>query len=191
MGCLKVSLLSAFGPAIIHYFNYLVRFKGDNVAYLRHLGVRIGDHCQINNSINDFGTEPYLIEIGGGITITPRVILLTHDGSSRLFRKTEIGMNAKYGNRFGTIRIGENCFIGIHSIIMPGVSIGDNSIVGAGSVVSHDVPPNMVVAGNPAKLICTLEEYKERYRKKMLTLVSNNRSDLREELTQKLWGSQR
>jgi len=50
-------------------------------------------------------------------------------------------------------RIGKNCFIGARSIIMPGITIGDGSVVGAGAVVVKDVPPNVAVGGNPAKVI--------------------------------------
>ncbi|MEE9330725.1 MAG: acyltransferase [Methylophilaceae bacterium] len=50
-------------------------------------------------------------------------------------------------------RIGKNCFIGARSIILPGITIGDGSIVGAGSVVTKNIPPNVAVAGNPAKVI--------------------------------------
>jgi maltose O-acetyltransferase len=61
--------------------------------------------------------------------------------------------------RIGKIKIGNNCFIGARAFIMPGVIIGHNSIVGAGSIVSKSVPPNVVVAGNPARVICTIAEY--------------------------------
>ena len=54
---------------------------------------------------------------------------------------------------FADTYIGENCFIGAHSLIMPGVKIGNNSIVAAGSIVTKDVPPFTIVAGNPAKII--------------------------------------
>jgi acetyltransferase-like isoleucine patch superfamily enzyme len=50
-------------------------------------------------------------------------------------------------------RIGQCCFIGARSVILPGITIGDHSIVGAGSVVTKDVPPNCIVAGNPAKIV--------------------------------------
>ena len=64
--------------------------------------------------------------------------ILTHDRTRGLYLHT---------------RIGRNCFIGGRSLIMPGVVIGDNCVVGAGSVVTRDVPPNSAVAGNPARVI--------------------------------------
>ena len=63
---------------------------------------------------------------------------------------------------FGKIKIGNNVYIGNNSLIMPGVTIGDNVLVAAGSVVTHSVPDNVVIGGNPAKLLCSLEEYYQR-----------------------------
>ena len=60
------------------------------------------------------------------------------------------------------VRIGNNCFIGCGSIILCGVTIGDNVIIGAGSVVTHDIPSNCAVGGNPAKYICSFDEWKEK-----------------------------
>jgi serine acetyltransferase len=74
---------------------------------------------------------------------------------------------------------------------MPGVQIGPNSIVGAGSVVAKDVPPQTVVAGVPAQMIYTLGDYIERYKRKMIPIKATNRQALRDELTQRLWGEKR
>lgn len=57
-----------------------------------------------------------------------------------------------YPPKHEDIRIGSNCWIGANSVILPGVTIGDNSVVAAGSVVVSDVPANVMVAGNPAKV---------------------------------------
>ena len=62
------------------------------------------------------------------------------------------------------IKIGRNCFIGTKTLLLPGASIGDNVIIGAGSVVSGQIPPNSVAAGNPAKVLCSIQDY---YFKKM------------------------
>lgn len=173
------------------YWNLFVRYRGDMVAALRHEGVRIGEGCSIYVSVSNFGTEPWLVEIGNRVTITHGVSFITHDGASRLFRRETPGMNPRYGNRFGTIRIGDNCFIGVDSIILPDVRIGPDSIVGAGSLVNRDVPPRTVYAGNPARYICTLDEYIERYQQKMIPVESTDRESLRRELTKRLWGEER
>lgn len=136
----------------------------------------------------DFGTEPWLIEIGDNITLAFGVRFLTHDGASRLFRTKMPDASHQFGNRFGTIKIHENCFIGFNAIIMLNVEIGPNSIVGAGSVVTKDVPPNSVVAGSPARIICTIDEYIQKYQSRIINIQAKTRKELREELTYKLWG---
>ena len=125
------------------------------------------------------------------MTLTSGVMLVTHDGASRLFRNKVLGMNPIYGNRFGTIRIRDNCFIGVNTIILPGISIGPNAVVGAGSVVNRDVDANTVVAGNPVRYICSLDEYQEKYSRKMIEVNAKDREALRSELTQALWGEER
>lgn len=60
---------------------------------------------------------------------------------------------------FGKITIGNYVYIGANAVILPGVTIGDNSLIAAGSIVTKSVPSNVVVAGNPAKVICTIDEY--------------------------------
>ena len=167
-----------------------VVFRGNKVAYLRHLGVRIGRDCDVLTSIAHFGTEPWLIELGRRVTIAEGVQLLTHDGASRIFRQ-EVPGSSPWGNRFGAIVIHDNCFIGVNAILMPGVAIGPHSIVGAGSLVNHDVPPNTVVAGVPARPICTLGEYIARYQEKAVPLAATDRAGLRRELTRRFWGAER
>jgi acetyltransferase-like isoleucine patch superfamily enzyme len=187
-------VLTGFGEItarLAYYVEYLVRFRGNNIAYLRYLGVRIGKGCSISTSVKNFGTEPWLIEIGDHVTVTDGVVFLTHDGASRLFRQTDPGMNPLFGNRFGVIRIRSNCFIGINAIILPGISIGPNAIVGAGSVVTKDVARGTVVAGNPAREISTLEGYIEQYKRNMIPIYSEDRKNLRNELTELLWGERR
>jgi acetyltransferase-like isoleucine patch superfamily enzyme len=136
------------------------------------------------------GTEPWLIEIGNDVTLGQGVLLITHDGTSRLFRDRLPEMSP-FGNRFGTVVIRDNCFVGNNAIILPGVEIGPDSAVGAGSVVTRSVPPRTIVAGNPAVPIKTLEQYIEGYRQRMIPLEATDRDSLRRELTTKLWGQER
>jgi len=83
-------------------------------------------------------------------------IMGTHDGATWVFRDRPEHQGLQ---RFGPIEIGNNCFIGTRSVILPGVRIGDNCVVGAGSVVTRPVADNTVVAGAPARAICTYDEY--------------------------------
>ena len=86
---------------------------------------------------------------------------MTHDGCVNTIRK----LDAKYAGvqKFGRIHIKKNAFIGNEAYIMPNVIIGENAIVGARSVVTKDVPDNAVVAGVPAKVICTVNELAEKF----------------------------
>lgn len=103
-----------------------------------------------------FGSEPYLIEIGDRTKITANCTFINHDGAMYVIRSMEKYADAR---NFGRIKIGNNCFIGNNCTILPGVEMGDNCILGAGSVLSSSMPANSVYAGVPAKFICTIEEY--------------------------------
>lgn len=88
---------------------------------------------------------------------------------------------------FGPIEIRDNCQIGVRATILPHVTIGPNSIVGACSVVTKDVPPNTVVAGVPARVICTLEEYEQRCLARHID-IPKDREAARKVLVERFWG---
>lgn len=128
------------------------------VKYAKERGVIIGEGPRFAD-LPDFGSEPYLVSLGNRVTISCDVVFITHDGATWLFRD-----QPKYKNviKFGKIVVKDNCFIGARVTILPGVTIGPNSIVAVGSVVTKDVMPNSVYGGVPAKYICTLDEYAEK-----------------------------
>ena len=105
-----------------------------------------------------FGSEPYLIQIGEHVTLSSDVNFITHDGGTWAFRDRP---EYRHVTKFGRIIVHDRCFIGARATIMPGVSIGPNAVVAAGSVVTKSVPPGCVVAGVPARVLCTVEEYAE------------------------------
>lgn len=121
-------------------------------------GLTIGEDVRIMGTPR-FGSEPYLICIGNHVTISSEVSFVTHDGATWIFRHRPEYRGLQ---RFGRIDIEDNCFIGTRSILLPGIRIGPNSVVGAGSVVTKSVPPDTVVAGVPARVICRTEEFVER-----------------------------
>ncbi len=131
---------------------------------LKKEGLTIGENCEIGANVN-FGTEPYLITIGNNVRVSSNCIFITHDGGLWTLRKMKLLENADF---FNTITIGDNVNIGMNVAIMPGVKIGNNCVVGYGSVVTHDVPDNTVVAGVPAKKIETIEEYYEKKKEKVV-----------------------
>ncbi len=114
----------------------LVRIR--HIILSRFFGMDISPSVDLSLSAKLDTTFPAGIHIGPYTYIAYAAYILTHDRTRGLYRHT---------------RIGQNCFIGSHSIILPGVQVGNNSIVGAGSVVTSDVPPRSMVAGNPAKII--------------------------------------
>jgi len=118
-------------------------------------GMKVGNDV-IFVEAPDFGSEPYLIEIGDRTKITAGCRFITHDGAMYVIRSMEKYEDAR---NFGRIKIGENCFIGNSCTLLPGSQMGNNCILGAGSVLNSSMPDNSVYAGVPAKFICTIEQY--------------------------------
>lgn len=131
----------------------------------------IGKNVDLVSPGPNFGSEPYLITIGDNTTVSFDVAFVTHDAGTRVLRNLATNEKEKQTVIYGEIKIGKNCFIGCRSTILPGVTIGDNCIIGAGSVVNRDIPANHVAAGVPCKVICTLEEYKEKHKDDFLYMV--------------------
>jgi acetyltransferase-like isoleucine patch superfamily enzyme len=181
--------LLRFTKSLIKYLQHLwlkyITCGTNEVCYWRHKGCRIGEGCSFHGC--HLGSEPWLIEIGDHVVLARGVSCITHDGSSRVFRHL-LPEASVHGNRYGTIRIHDNSFIGVNAIILPDIEIGPNSIVGAGSVVTRDVPPNTVVGGAPARHICSLEELIEKYKNRMIPTEAESQAELREKLTRNLWG---
>lgn len=117
-------------------------------------GVIIGDNCVIESF--NFGSEPYLISLGNHVEISTNVSFITHDGATWVLRE-----QADYKDvlRFGKIQIEDNVFIGHGAIILPNVTIGENTVIGAGSIVTKDIPANSIAAGNPARVISSYNRY--------------------------------
>lgn len=126
----------------------------------RHLkrGLKVGKNFSLLEDVILDYSHTFHIEIGDDVTLAPRVHILAHDAST----KKHLGYT-----RIGKVTIGDRVFIGASAIILPGLVIGSDVIIGAGSVVSSDIPNGVVVAGNPAKVICTTTDYMDRKRKEL------------------------
>jgi maltose O-acetyltransferase len=127
------------------------RVRGDpDLDALRRQGLDAGDWVYAGRwTLIDPGFC-WLISIGDATVISARVTILAHDASTR---------NHMGYTRIARVRIGRNVFIGTHSVILPGTTIGDDAIIGAGSIVRGEVPAGTVWAGNPARQIATTDEY--------------------------------
>jgi acetyltransferase-like isoleucine patch superfamily enzyme len=136
------------------------------LARLTRRGLSVGRELRLNG-FPDFGTEPYLIRIGDRVEISGKVTFLTHDGATWVLPE---GPNGRDLRKFGAIDIKDNCFIGHGSILMPGITVGPNAVVGAGAVVTRDVPEGTVVGGNPAKVIGSVDAFAVSAQKKSLQL---------------------
>lgn len=128
---------------LFHKVRYFLLKKRDPIRYAREIGVTIGKNCRLIGSPN-WGSEPWLITIGNHTEVSCDCALVTHDGATWVFRNEE-----KYKNvvKFGKIKIGDDCFIGARSTIMPGVSIGDKAIVGACSLINKSIPSGEIWRG--------------------------------------------
>lgn len=132
--------------------NYLHRTFDSPITYARYLGVSIGSDCKIGYDVQ-WPSEPYLITIGSHVQVTNGVMFHTHGGAN-VARKRYPDFDC-----FGKIVVSDWAYIGAGSQIMPGVTISEGTLVAAGSIVTKSTPPYSVVGGNPAKVICTVDEY--------------------------------
>jgi len=126
--------------------------KSLRVFFHKLRGVKIGKNVEIGYFCIIDNVHPDMVEIEDNVTIAAMSIILAHDNSMYYAQDEDV--------KFGKVVIKKNAFIGVHSVILPGVTIGEGAIVGAMSLVNKDVPPNTVVAGVPARVIKTIEKKK-------------------------------
>jgi acetyltransferase-like isoleucine patch superfamily enzyme len=171
----------------LHFFNRLIKLISIFIPVLRNMdfladlnnresylklakkGVSLGSNSVVYNTTFSSSTKGDVFIIGCNCTITGAT-LLAHDASPSLFIDALInkpkpwrsGARSSYRNK---IIIGDNVFVGCGSIILPGVELGSNIVVAAGSVVTKSFKSNVVIAGNPAKVINSIDNYKLKYSK--------------------------
>lgn len=122
------------------------------VTASRALGVQVGQGCRILSM--NVSSEHELISIGDRVTISSEVLFITHDGTGWLVAD-EQGRRRYW---YARIAIGDDVFVGARATLMPGVRIGDRSVVAAGAVVTRSVPAGSVVGGNPARIIGSYDD---------------------------------
>ena len=115
------------------------------VAFHRLRGVNIGKSVEIGYFVILDNLYPEKIFIEDGATVSARSTILAHDES--------MAYTGHGPEVVAETRIGSGAFVGVHCVVLPGITVGRRAVVGAGSVVTKDVPPGAVVAGVPAKVI--------------------------------------
>lgn len=159
------------------YWDFI--YSSDHVGYARKIGVKVGDNCKLLCNVRKcFGNEPYLISIGNHVEVCDSVRFMPHDGGAWIHRATNPNCAL-----YGPIKVGNNVFIGINSIILPGVKIGDNVVIGAGSVVTRDLPSDGVYAGIPARLINPIQKYIEKIDNNSIDILKLSYKEKEEYLT--------
>jgi acetyltransferase-like isoleucine patch superfamily enzyme len=143
---------------------HLFFFRLNPLGYVRYLGVKIGSNVHFYSlKPGMFSTEPWLITIGNNVHITSGCQFVTHDGGTLVLRKYEPSLELT-----APIVVGNDVYLGMNTIVLPGVTIGDNVVVVAGSVVSKSLPSGAVYAGVPARRIKSIEEYLESVKQRSL-----------------------
>ena len=127
-------------------------------ANLKAIGLNLGQGVNLPASTWIDTSHCFLITIGDWCGFGEQCMILAHDGQMDEF--LDAGLIAK-------VTIHESCHFGSRTVILPGVEIGPRTIVGANSVVSKSLPPDTVCAGNPAKVICSLDDYLVRHREQL------------------------
>jgi acetyltransferase-like isoleucine patch superfamily enzyme len=151
------------------FFRKLERVSNRRLAVAN--GLALGKNTILVGK-QQFGTEPFLVSIGEECLITDGVRFITHDGSIQvpLIQRGEKIMDV-YSKKstFSSIEVKNNVFLGVGAIILPGTIVGNNSIVAAGSIVKGVFPDDVVIAGNPAKVLCSIDEYFKKNEARILT----------------------
>ncbi len=134
---------------------WFIFFIKSKVVFLRLLGVKIGTNVRIYTKISNLDLL-YIknLSIGNNVTITKDCKIFVHNGAVSQLKRMGVEKDL-----IAPVKIKDDVFIGSGSIVLPGIEIGSNSIIGAGSVVTKSVPGNCIVAGNPAKVIKTSVDY--------------------------------
>jgi maltose O-acetyltransferase len=135
---------------ILVFYGIEKRRQNSRLKWLVKNGMKLGANCYIAPSVLIDNEFPWLISIGNDCAITENCNILAHDASTLKY----LGYS-----KIGAVTIGNKCYVGTGSVILPNVHIGDNVIIGSGSIVTRDVPSDSVVAGNPAKVITTLQSF--------------------------------
>ncbi len=140
----KIPLIKRVYWNILNYWAWFFPWKRGRVFFHRLKGVSIGKNVEIGYMVFLDNRRPESIFIEDNATITSFCIILSHDLSRRFTHNEEI---------IGNVKISNGSFIGVNSTILPGVTIGEKCVIGAGSVITKDTQPNSIYAGVPGVML--------------------------------------
>ena len=144
LGEMKIPFIKRIFWNMLNFWAWFAPWKKFRVFFHKLKGIKIGKNVEIGYMVFLDNRRPDLITIEDSVTITSMCNILAHDLSLRYIDGTEI---------IGAVKICKGAFIGMNSTIMPGITVGENCIIGCGSVVTKDTEPNYIYAGVPAKKI--------------------------------------
>ena len=124
------------------------------IELLQEKGLVLGEHNIIHSPDCFDSIYPWLIEVGSNCMFSTEVKILAHDSSTCFV--------SDYA-KIGRVTIGDHVYLGFRTTVFCNVTIGDNVIVGANSLVNKDLASNGVYAGNPARYICSIDEYRSKH----------------------------
>ncbi len=143
------SLLKVLAQKVLHQAARTCIPPSLRNALYRAMGISVGAHVFIGLDTWLDDQFPELITIEDGVTLSFRVMVIVHDDAKRLDR-TEAGAG---DGTVAPVRLCRGCYLGAGCIVLPGVTVGEGAVVAAGAVVTRDVPPGVVVAGVPARVV--------------------------------------
>ncbi len=153
---------------ILKFFRKILKKQSADqieMNYLRSQGLIVGKNF---NSYTPYPFDsgwPWLITVGDNVTFSTNVKILAHDASTN---------KVKAHTKIGTVTIGNNVFLGHNVTVCCNTRIGNNVVIGAGSVITKDIPDDVVAAGNPAKIICSIKDFEKKHHENLETHIYFN-----------------
>ena len=136
------------------------------INFYRKKGVKIGNGCIFRYpfTVTIDVMRPSLVSIGDNVDMNRNFSIRTHDFGHRVF----VPLYGEFLSSSGKVSIGNNVYFGMNVTVLKGVTIGDNCIIGAGSIVTKSIPSNSVAVGVPCRVISTIEDYYNKRRKEWI-----------------------